>query len=131
MSTCYRFITKNTEKLGELKSSQGEEWRVDIGTGSCGSLPVAMGLNLGKGPAREGKVCGTTMFEGIPGVLGNIYLGAFCHEPIVEGGLVDREYEVGWRVGDTVGEEGEVLKAGERRHTYVPAPSWSVLEVGR
>jgi hypothetical protein len=52
------------EKMGELKSSDSHNGGMDVGAGSS-SFPVAVSLDLGERPAREGKEGGTTMFESI------------------------------------------------------------------
>ena len=57
-------------------------------------------FDLAKGPAREGKKSGTTMFEMVPGVIGQAEVLAFGGKPRVERGLVEREDVIIGGVGD-------------------------------
>ena len=78
------------------------------------SFPAAMGLDFGKGPARESEVGGTTVFECIPCVGRDIGLFAFGFEPCIECSLVDGEDFVCGGMGAGGGEEGEGIE-GRRK----------------
>jgi hypothetical protein len=57
------------EGLGEPQGSEGDSGGMNLNL--CGrlSFATAMCLDLGNGPAREGKVCCAAVFEGVLPVL--------------------------------------------------------------
>jgi hypothetical protein len=79
-------------------------------------------LDVGEGPAREGKESGTTMLKVVPGVVGQGQGLALGGQPRVERSLVHGEDMVLWCVGDGEGEDDEGIEGrGEEGHVGAEA----------
>ena len=71
------------EKVRELESS-GQDGGVDVDACGLTRFPVSMGLDLVNGPAAEGKMCCSAMFDSIPVVWWDVGCGTFGFEPAIE-----------------------------------------------